>query len=312
MISLRYHTVSIAAVFLALATGVLLGSTSVSESLLSRIGNEQESLRDQVKQLRSERAALRSEVDSAHRFGRAIGPLAVQGQLDRRSVVLITAPGVSAQDRKAMAGMLGAAGAEVTGTVRLTERFVDPERSGQLRDVLARLLPAGVQLPVAAGPGTLAGGFLGPVTLLDPQSGNPRISSSERAAAFGGLREGGFVRAPEGLRPAELAVVLTGDRTHGASGESPAAMVARFAARMDRSGTGAVLAGTGGPATGNDAVGVARADPAISSALSTVDNTDVAAGRVATVLALREQLEDRTGHYGVGGNAQGPVPQPRG
>ncbi|RCW44724.1 copper transport outer membrane protein MctB [Halopolyspora algeriensis] len=312
MISLRYHTVSIAAVFLALATGVLLGSTSVSEHLLSRLGNERDSLRNRVENLHAERNALRSKVENAHRFGTAIGPLVVQGQLDRHSVVLVTTPEVSAQDREAMAGMLGAAGADVTGTVRLTERFTDPERAGQLRDVLTRLLPAGVQLPVASAPGTLAGGFLGPVTLLDPRTGEARVSAAERAAAFGGLSEGGFVRVSEELRPAELAVVLTGDRAHGDNGTSPAAMIARFTAQMDRSGAGAVLAGWSGSAAGSGAVQAARSDSGISSAVSTVDNADVAAGRVATVLALREQLEDRTGHYGVGGNAQGPVPRPQG
>ncbi|HEX4702518.1 MAG TPA: copper transporter, partial [Pseudonocardiaceae bacterium] len=33
MISLRYHVISIGAVFLALALGVLLGSTALSDSL---------------------------------------------------------------------------------------------------------------------------------------------------------------------------------------------------------------------------------------------------------------------------------------
>ncbi|MGH3884716.1 MAG: copper transporter, partial [Pseudonocardiaceae bacterium] len=35
MISLRYHVISIAAVFLALALGVVLGSTAISDRLLS-------------------------------------------------------------------------------------------------------------------------------------------------------------------------------------------------------------------------------------------------------------------------------------
>lgn len=312
MISLRYHTVSITAVFLALAMGVILGSTSVSESLLSHLGSKQDSLRHQVDQLRAERNTLKGRVADAERFGKAIGPLAVRGQLDQHSVVLIAAPDVRTQDREAMTRMLGSAGADVTGTVRLTERFTNPERSGQLQDVLTRLLPAGVQLPVASAPGALAGGFLGPVTLLEPRTGNPQISSPEQAAALGGLSDGGFVRVSEDLRPAELAVILTGGRTRSESGDSPAAMMARFADQVDQAGAGAVLVGRAGSAAGNDAVGAARAEPTISSELSSVDNADTVAGRVATVLALREQLDDRAGHYGVAGNAQGPVPDPRG
>lgn len=312
MISLRYHTVSIAAVFLALATGVLLGSTSVSESLLSGVSGEQESLRNQVKQLRAERNALSGNLTRARRFGEAVGPLAVRGQLDQHSIVLITTSEVRAHEREAMKKMLGSAGATVTGTVHLTERFTDPARAGQLQDVLVRLLPAGVQLPVASDPGTLAGGFLGPLTLLDPRTDRSRVSAQERSAALGGLSGGGFVRVSGELKPAELAVVLTGGGPTGDRAEEPAAAVARFAAQVDRSGAGAVLAGAAGSATGNGAVGVARSDPSISSVLSTVDNADTAAGRVATTLALREQLDDQAGHYGTAGNAEGPTPDIRG
>ena len=57
MISLRYHIVSIAAVFLALAVGVALGSTSVSERLLSSVGGDLDTLRLQARDLRAERNA---------------------------------------------------------------------------------------------------------------------------------------------------------------------------------------------------------------------------------------------------------------
>ncbi|NUT46954.1 MAG: copper transporter, partial [Saccharothrix sp.] len=55
-------------------------------------------------------------------------------------------------------------------------------------------------------------------------------------------------------------------------------------------------------------VGVARADTAATSVLSTVDDADTAAGRVVVVLALREQLAGKAGRYGVAGNAEGPAP----
>jgi hypothetical protein len=39
-----------------------------------------------------------------------------------------------------------------------------------------------------------------------------------------------------------------------------------------------------------------------------VDNVETNAGRVVTVLALREQLEGKSGRYGNAGNAQSVVP----
>ncbi|MER6875691.1 copper transporter, partial [Amycolatopsis sp. NPDC000673] len=87
-----------------------------------------------------------------------------------------------------------------------------------------------------------------------------------------------------------------------------AATIARFAAQMDRSGAGTVLAGDPGSAEGSGPIGVVRADTSATSILSTVDNADSAAGRVATVLALQEQLNGGSGRYGIAGNAQAIAP----
>jgi hypothetical protein len=312
VISLRYHIVSIAAVFLALALGVVVGSTSVSDRLLAGVGNERQSLRAQVDDLSAERTALKAQVAAADRFNSAVGPMAVQDKLAQRSVVLITAADASGQQRDAVAQLLRAAGADVTGEVHLGQAFADPDRADQLRRVVTELLPAGLQLPTAADPGTLAGGLVGPLALLNPQTGQPQTGDQERAAAFAGLADGGFANASPGLRPAQLAVVLTGGRIDGDSAGDKAATLARFATQIDRAGQGAVLAGDAGSAAGTGSVGVARADPAMASALSTVDNVESGSGRVAVVLAVREQADRQAGHYGVAASAQGPVPGTRG
>ena len=48
MISLRYHVVSIAAVFLALAMGVVLGASGVSDRVLSAVSSQRDDLGVQV------------------------------------------------------------------------------------------------------------------------------------------------------------------------------------------------------------------------------------------------------------------------
>ncbi|WP_406691716.1 copper transporter [Saccharopolyspora sp. ID03-671] len=312
MITLRYHIISIAAVFLALAVGVVLGTSSVSEGLLKSVGGEKEELQAQVDQLGAERAQFKAQADAADRFDTTVAPLAVQGQLTGRSVVLISSPEVEDGRRAAMAKLLRDSGADVTGEVRLGEALTDPDRTDQLRGVVTQLLPAGVQLPTAADPGTLAGGLIGPLTLVNPQTGQPQAADDARAAALSGLAGGGYATASEGLRPAQLAVVLTGGRLAGDNAADRATALARFATQIDRSGQGAVLAGESGSSDGRGAVGVARVDPAIASALSTVDNAETGAGRVAVVLAAREQADRQSGHYGVASSAQGPVPGTRG
>ncbi|MEV1120408.1 copper transporter [Actinosynnema sp. NPDC049800] len=308
MISLRYHIVSITAVFLALAVGVVLGSTAISGRLLSGLNEDNGELGREVAALQSERNGLDARLADADRFASTVGPLAVKGQLADRTVLLVTTAGAEPQDRDAVTDLLRAAGATVTGELQLTESFTDPDKADQLLDLVARLQPAGTVLPTGGDPGTRAGGLLGAVLLLDKDGSRPQATPDEVAAALGGLSSAGFVKAGPGLQAAQLAVVLTGGAATGDSAADRASVVARFATQLDRSGAGAVLAGGEGSADGTGAVGVVRADTAATSVLSTVDHAGTAAGRVVVVLALREQLDGKAGRYGVAGNAEAPAP----
>jgi Copper transport outer membrane protein, MctB len=308
VISLRYHIISIAAVFLALAVGVALGSTTLSRSLLSGLSSENGDLAAQVTDLENQKNAQNARLADADHFVTSVGPLAVQGQLTQRTVVLITTADARPSDRDALKTLVGNAGGTVTGELQLTEEFSDPSKADQLRDIVVRLLPAGVQLPAASDPGTIAGGLIGPLMLISKANNKPQASPDETAAALAGLTEGGFVKASQGIQPAQLAIVLTGGAAKGDGAGDRAATIARFATQVDRSGAGTVLAGVAGTADGTGAVGVVRADTAATSILSTVDNVQTAAGRVVTVLALHEQLGGEAGRYGDAGNADRPAP----
>jgi outer membrane murein-binding lipoprotein Lpp len=308
VISLRYHIISIAAVFLALAVGVVLGSTTLSRSLLSGLSDENEDLAAQVTDLENDKNAQAARLADADSFATSVGPMAVQGQLAQRTVVIVTTADASPDDRDAVKTLVANAGGTVTGELQLTEAFSDPRKTDQLKDIVVRLLPAGVQLPTASDPGTLAGGLLGPLVLISKDNNKPQASADETSAALTGLTEGGFVKVSQGLQPAQLAVVLTGGAAKGDGAGDRAATIARFAIQVDRAGAGAVLAGDAGSADGTGPIGVVRADTAGTSILSTVDNAHTAAGRVVTVLALREQLEGQAGRYGDAGNAERPAP----
>ena len=309
MISLRYHVISIGSVFLALAIGVVLGSTTLSDSLLSGLSGQKDQLASQVSDLQGQRNALNSQLASAGAFATGVGPLAVRGALAQRTVVVISTANASQSDEAALAGLLKAAGATVTGQVRLTDAFSDPNRADQLTSLVTQLIPAGAQLPVASDPGTLAGGLFGALLLLNRADNKPQATPDERASALAGLASGGFVQASaQPLLPAQLAIVLTGGAQSGGSAGDRAAMLARFATQVQKSGAGTVLAGDAAAASGSGPIGVVRADSASSSTLSTVDDSDTPAGRVVTVLALQEQLNGKAGSYGTAGNAQAPLP----
>jgi hypothetical protein len=293
VISLRYHAVSITAVFLALAIGVVLGASGVSDRLLSAVATRSDDLGGQVQTLTAERDALAAAQRGSDEFARRTGPAAVRGLLQDRSVVLVTS-GADPGDRDAVRALLGPAGATVTGEIALTDAVGDPARADQLRELTSQLLPTRAQLPAASDTGSLVGGLLGGVVLAS----SGQVSPEQADAVLTGLTSAGFVSPGERPRPADLVLVLTGGAVPGVDGADAAAVTARLAAQLDRAGAGAVLAGRTGSADAMGAVGVARADSNITASLSTVDDVQTGAGQVSAVLALREQLDGRAGRYG--------------
>jgi outer membrane murein-binding lipoprotein Lpp len=304
VISLRYHLVSITAVFLALAVGVLLGASGVSDRLLSAVDARADDLGTQVQQLTAERNALAAEQRASDEFAQRIGPAAVRGLLDGRTITLVTS-GADPVDRDAVVALLKQSGAQVGGEVALTPAVGDPARGDQLRELTSELLPTGAELPAASDTGSLVGGLLSGV-VLGP-GGQQQITPQQADTVLGGLAAAGFVAPGERPRPGDAVLLLTGGALPGIDGGDAAAVIARLAAQLDRgasrAGGGVVLAGSSGSADATGSVGVVRADPAIAGGVSTVDDVHSGSGQVSVVLALREQLDGRAGSYGTAATA---------
>ncbi|MFE3292810.1 copper transporter [Rhodococcus sp. NPDC059234] len=307
MISLRQHAISIAAIFLALAIGVVLGSGTLSGALLSGLRDDKSDLQRQVNELNSEKNALGEQLNTADSFDAAVSGRVVRDALAQRTVVIVTTPDADPADLDALTRLIGAAGGTVTGRVGLTDSFVDAANSDQLRTAVTNVIPAGIQLRTGAvDQGSLAGDLLGSVLLLNAQNAQPQSTPEELGVALEALRAGGFVAYDNGaVKPAQLAVVLTGSgaRADGSDGGNRGAIVARFAGALDARGAGTVLAGRPASAVGNGPIAVVRSDTALSTGVTTVDDVNRESGRITTVLGLQEQLGGTSGRYGTGPGA---------
>ena len=147
MISLRQHAISLAAVFLALAVGVVLGSGLLSDTLLSGLRDEKKDLQGQINTLTDQKNALNEKLGAADDFNTQMSGRIVHDALGGKSVVLIRTPDTNDDDLDAASRILGQAGASVTGTVALTQEFVDANSAEKLRSVVtSSILPAGTQL----------------------------------------------------------------------------------------------------------------------------------------------------------------------
>lgn len=292
MMSLRYHLVSLTAVVLALALGVVLGASALSGRVLGAVTTDRDDLAARVQELEGTRTALDTRLQSTERLLGASAPAAVAGTLPGSAVALVATADADPSDVGAVASLVADAGARVTGRLALTDAATAPDRADALRALVPRLLPAGAQLPTTTDTGDLTGSLLGSLIAARPGDRSARASGPEAQTALSGLAEAGYLRldAPLDPAPAQLVVLVTG----GAADPGRDRTVARLAGALDRVGAGAVLAGR----TGAGGVAVARADAALSSGLSTVDGLETPGARVASVLALREQAAGRAGAYG--------------
>lgn len=303
VISLRQHAISIAAIFLALAIGVVLGSQTLAADMLSGLRSDKEDLSGQVDTLTSRNEQLTGQLDAADGFiaesaGRILG-----GTLADRSVVVFSTPDADPADIDGVSAALETAGAAVTGRIALTDAFVDAGEGDRMRSALTNVVPAGAQLRTGAvDQSSMAGDLLGLTLLLDPATGAPRSTEPELALVLETLRGGGFLAYDDtAVRPAQLAIVVTGNGVASDTGEG--ATIARFAGAVRARGAGTVLAGRAGAAEGNGPIAYVRAQAPLATTVTTVDNIDREIGRVTTALAVTEQLAGGAGRYGTGPSA---------
>lgn len=307
MISMRYHIVSLAAVFLALALGIVLGATKISSPLISGLQSDNQDLTSTQQQLSATNADLTERVTGDDKFAGAVGPLTVRGTLPNTTVLLLTTADADPADRDAVLSLLTRSGATVTGQVQLTADLTSPGRADELRTLATQNLPTGATLPEVPQIGSTVGGLLSSLLVAKPDGTAP-ASAEQTAAALGALTGSGFLVTTGDVAPARSVVLLTGGAQTGGSEADRAAVLADLATQVKSAASGVVVAGRSGSADATGVVGAIRADTAESAAVTTVDSVDTGSGRVATVLGLVEQNGGGVGRYGLADSAQAQVP----
>ncbi|KAA0075821.1 copper transporter [Mycolicibacterium sp. P9-64] len=313
MISLRSHAISLAAVFLALAIGVALGSGLLSNTVLSGLRDDKHEMQNQINGLIDDKNALNEKLSTAGEFDAQMSPRILRDALAGKSVVLFRTPDAADDDVDALTRFIGAAGGTVSGKVALTQEFVDANSAEKLLSVVnSPIVPAGRQLNTkSVDQGSQAGDLLGIALLRAKEPGASAVDDGQRDAVLTALRDTGFITyGRDRIGPADTALIVTGAGL-GEDAGNQGATVARFAAGLAPHGAGTVIVGRDGSASGTAAVAVTRSDPALTGAVSTVDDVDTQSGRITAVLALQELAGGgRPGQYGIGQGATAvTVPQ---
>jgi Copper transport outer membrane protein, MctB len=267
--SARYHAVSIAAIFLALAVGLLLGAEFGDDVLRDTAQSLESSLKSDLEDARGRIDELEGDLGREQRFGEEVYPALVGDTLPGRSLAVVALGGRPDALRDDFLGALEPTGAEVTQIAVVRQ---PPDVKGLADLVAGRRHERERAQEAARRAGT---------TLVD---GRPFYEDAQDVllSGFSGSTD-----------PVNGVIVV---RQQPASAEDDADTEAIESSLVD----GLVVSGV-------PVVGVERTDADPSSigffqgqGLTTVDDIDLTAGGVSLVYALR----GAKGAFGVGEGAE--------
>jgi hypothetical protein len=290
LISFRQHVVTLVAVFLALAVGVVLGGGPLSE-----VGRD--ALTSTAAEPKSRAGGDPSAFGDA--FATATATQLYDEQLAGRSVALVSLPGADPQVIEGLVGQIEHAAGTVEGSYALQPGLVDAGEKSLVDTLGSQLMTqlgsggADESAPTYERMGQLLGTAI--TTRDEAGSGAGETVTSIRQSLAGAE----LVASPEdepGRAP--LVLVVLGDDTDD---DILAGLLAGLASRA----LGVVVAGDT-PSGANGDVAALRARPEAEQ-VATVDGVDLAVGQVTTVLALVRSLTEQGGSFGASGS-DGAVP----
>ncbi len=317
MIDFRYHLVSIIAVFLALAVGLVVGATSLRGPVETALTKAEQAVTNENNSLRAKNISLGHQVSADQAFAQAGAQRLLGGLLAGQKVVLVVAPSPASGVTSGVITALQQAGATVTGEVLLQPSFLDA--SGRTESSLTQLASqfapqAGISLPGSALYPAVAGQQSAAAVIAASVSSKTGVAlpGSAGSAILSGFAQAGYLQVTNSagsgvssLASASLAVLLT---PAGPQSQSANEALVAFAAELKSASLGTVMAGSP-PAPGQSS---AISLEGSSGPASTVDYAETEIGQIMVAQALRELLDGGAPTaYGVGpGTAPSPAPTP--
>lgn len=309
MVDFRYHLVSIIAVFLALAVGIVLGTTTLNGVVLDNLNGQVVGLRTDKQALRTQLRQTQDQMTAENAFVKSALPILVAGRLTGEGVAVLSAPGTPGSLRDGVVAAVRAAGATVTAQIQLAPQLLDPKEESALT-----ALVTGLGIP---GPATISGtGSAEAVatlaSVLVSRSGDRSRPAPPTARVLAAFQHAGMLTMNGSASDGNLALVLSGPASSPNSGitNPSAATLLLLATALDSGGDGAVIGGPLAGTTSDGALAAARNSAEVRSKVSTVDSVDSAMGQVETVLALASQLRGTTVAWGAGPGTTPPVLTP--
>lgn len=316
MINFRFHLVSLAAVFLALSIGIVLGSGPLKGTVNSGVTT---ALSREVAALRADKSALNDQL-AAEQAGRtaeesllsALAGSATAKRLADHQVAVVVLPSAGADLLAATRQSVVDAGGAVAGVIEIDEAWI-ATRSAEVTAVVTDLAQSLTVTATTTSP-DLGAAILAKVLLST--SGAGAVTADVRNDTVQRLTDAGLVSVDGDPVGAATDVVIVGGPIETgatlAERESAAASWANLAGGFVGASGGRVLAvrsATEVTDTEQVAASIAtavREARDIANGISTIDNADSAMGQISTVLAVVANASGTSGHYGLAAGAGAP------
>lgn len=302
MISLRYHVVTIVAIFLALAIGTLAGAAFVQPALQEELQDQTSRLQRDNDSLRAEVDELRTEIGGLGAFADAVAPMLTDDKLSGTPVVMVTQTGVEDGVISEAKVALANAGANVLTTVSATEELVseDPATQEQLATIVGEPTASVDELPGLAAE-ALARGLSPSTSVVGGDVLDQLLSAGFLAPVDAGPSQ---ATLEEIGQPGQAVIVLSGGRGEGDPVLAPDA----FAVPLVESLASLNVPVAAGESLQNDYDFVSILRDNGTDGTVTVDDLDHAMGGAALVLGLEDLIA--TGDGGAYGVKDGATPLP--
>ncbi len=347
MIDFRYHVVSIVAVFLALAIGIVLGSTELQGPAYNLLNQTTARLQGELDQAHSALSQSQAQASAGDSYAQAVEPAVLRDLLTGQRLLIVTEPGAQSSVVSGLTTAAADAGASVTGQIDLQPKFFDTsdttrdslnqttedvaQQAGltlassgsfqqQAAQVIASLIlvkSASAGSGHAADTGQPASGAAGSGSAGSGSTASGQASSSASGSAqattaqtmLSAYANSGFLNiSGQPGTPATLVVVVTPQIAPSDGGADQLDQVlVPLATEFAAKSSATVVAGSSGGSGSGSPIAVLRSNN-VANQVSTIDDADFVSGQTVTMQALATLLQGgKAASYGLTGNGASAV-----
>ncbi len=307
MLNFRYHVVSLVAVFLALAIGILIGVGALDRPTVDALRDRIDVVQANADARRRENDQLRTQVEQLNATADAVAPFAITDRLPNVQVAVVAVRGLDGDSVKKTVDLARRGGGTAPGVLWLEDPWKLTDKGAVQTLATAAGVESGKRATVrgqalAALAARLATGHTGGGTDV------LRALVDAGFVSYEGVGDAGNVALADLGGPTTRATLIVGT-TGDLAGDEIVLPFARGAVQSNLPLVGAELYQTTdkGPERGA-LVAPIRNDSAISKQVSTVDDYDQSSGALVTLLAVSDLGRNSVGHYGFGEDASAPAP----